>query len=161
MGTHHIDGRGRGPIGAAPVLQKELLHHADIGTTLSIYTHGVSEKKRKASSKEAQALLQVGKWHEFVLSGKRGIGLKFFGLIGGPGEVRTPDPMVANHVLSQLSYRPIVPYNHTGREILIRQAKGVKPSSLHGGRSGRAGFGKANICKLSLRVAAHHQRQKG
>ncbi len=25
---------------------------------------------------------------------------------GGPGEVRTPDPMVANHVLSQLSYRP-------------------------------------------------------
>ena len=28
---------------------------------------------------------------------------------GGPGEVRTPDPMVANHVLSQLSYRPIFP----------------------------------------------------
>ena len=28
------------------------------------------------------------------------------GLVGGPGEVRTPDPMVANHVLSQLSYRP-------------------------------------------------------
>ena len=27
-------------------------------------------------------------------------------LIGGPGEDRTPDPMVANHVLSQLSYRP-------------------------------------------------------
>ena len=45
-------------------------------------------------------------------------------MIGGPGEVRTPDPMVANHVLSQLSYRPIFPYNHTGWEILIRQAKG-------------------------------------
>ena len=29
-------------------------------------------------------------------------------MIGGPGEVRTPDPMVANHVLSQLSYRPVV-----------------------------------------------------
>ena len=28
--------------------------------------------------------------------------------IGGPGEVRTPDPMVANHVLSQLSYRPLL-----------------------------------------------------
>ena len=28
------------------------------------------------------------------------------GLVGGPGEDRTPDPMVANHVLSQLSYRP-------------------------------------------------------
>ena len=27
-------------------------------------------------------------------------------LVGGPGEDRTPDPMVANHVLSQLSYRP-------------------------------------------------------
>jgi hypothetical protein len=25
---------------------------------------------------------------------------------GGPGEVRTPDPLVANQVLSQLSYRP-------------------------------------------------------
>ncbi len=27
---------------------------------------------------------------------------------GGPGEVRTPDPLVANQVLSQLSYRPDV-----------------------------------------------------
>ncbi len=26
--------------------------------------------------------------------------------IGGPGEARTPDPLVANQVLSQLSYRP-------------------------------------------------------
>jgi hypothetical protein len=29
-------------------------------------------------------------------------------LVGGPGEDRTPDPMVANHVLSQLSYRPTI-----------------------------------------------------
>jgi hypothetical protein len=27
-------------------------------------------------------------------------------IFGGPGEVRTPDPLVANQVLSQLSYRP-------------------------------------------------------
>ena len=39
----------------------------------------------------------------------RTFGVKSFGLIGGPGEVRTPDPMVANHVLSQLSYRPMFP----------------------------------------------------
>ena len=26
--------------------------------------------------------------------------------VGGPEGARTPDPMVANHVLSQLSYRP-------------------------------------------------------
>src|SRR5579859_1111479 len=29
-----------------------------------------------------------------------------FEMIGGPGEDRTPDPLVANQVLSQLSYRP-------------------------------------------------------
>jgi hypothetical protein len=27
--------------------------------------------------------------------------------IGGPEGIRTPDPLVANQVLSQLSYRPI------------------------------------------------------
>ena len=43
--------------GTAPVVQKELLRHADIRTTLNIYTHGVSAKKRKASSKVAKALL--------------------------------------------------------------------------------------------------------
>jgi integrase len=43
--------------GTVPVVQKELLRHADIRTTLGIYTHGVSEDKRQASSKVAQALL--------------------------------------------------------------------------------------------------------
>jgi len=43
--------------GTAPVVQKELLRHADIRTTLNIYTHGVSATNRKASSKVAQALL--------------------------------------------------------------------------------------------------------
>jgi integrase len=43
--------------GTIPVVQKELLRHADIRTTLNIYTHGVSVKKRKASSKVAHALL--------------------------------------------------------------------------------------------------------
>ena len=28
-------------------------------------------------------------------------------MAGGPGEARTPDPLVANQVLSQLSYRPV------------------------------------------------------
>ena len=43
--------------GTVPVVQKELLRHADIRTTLGIYTHGVSEDKRQASSRVAQALL--------------------------------------------------------------------------------------------------------
>lgn len=43
--------------GTVPVVQKELLRHADIRTTLGIYTHSVSEDKRQASSKVAQALL--------------------------------------------------------------------------------------------------------
>jgi len=43
--------------GTVPVVQKELLRHADIRTTLGIYTHGMSEDKRQASSKVAQALL--------------------------------------------------------------------------------------------------------
>jgi integrase len=42
--------------GTAPVVQKELLRHADIRTTLDLYTRAVSEDKRSASSKVAQAL---------------------------------------------------------------------------------------------------------
>ena len=41
-----------------------------------------------------------------ALGEKPGVGLEYLKRFGGPGGVRTPDPMVANHVLSQLSYRP-------------------------------------------------------
>jgi len=44
-------------LGTVPIVQKELLRHADIRTTLGIYTHAVSEDKWQASSKVAQALL--------------------------------------------------------------------------------------------------------
>jgi hypothetical protein len=44
-----------------------------------------------------KALLRSGHLHFTTYDGK----------VGGPGGVRTPDPMVANHVLSQLSYRPL------------------------------------------------------
>ena len=43
--------------GTAPVVQKELLRHADIRTTLDIYTRAVSTEKRNAASKVAHALL--------------------------------------------------------------------------------------------------------
>jgi integrase len=44
-------------LGTAPVVQKELLRHADIRTTLDLYTRAVSGEKRKAASKVARALL--------------------------------------------------------------------------------------------------------
>ena len=44
-------------LGTTPVVQKELLRHADIRTTLDIYTRAVSGEKRKAASKVAHALL--------------------------------------------------------------------------------------------------------
>jgi len=43
-------------LGATPAVQKELLRHADIRTTLDIYTHAVSDEKREAASKLAQTL---------------------------------------------------------------------------------------------------------
>jgi hypothetical protein len=42
------------------------------------------------------------------------------GLVGGPGEDRTPDPMVANHVLSQLSYRPTQFNILTGNPLFVK-----------------------------------------
>lgn len=39
--------------------------------------------------------------------------------VGGPGEDRTPDPLVANQVLSQLSYRPATV--HPIRDQQVRQ----------------------------------------
>ncbi|TAM79570.1 MAG: site-specific integrase [Acidobacteria bacterium] len=46
-------------LGATPAVQKELLRHADIRTTLDVYTHAVSEEKREAASKVAHALWKV------------------------------------------------------------------------------------------------------
>ena len=46
-------------LGATPAVQKELLRHADIRTTLDVYTHAVSEEKREAASKVAHALWKM------------------------------------------------------------------------------------------------------
>jgi integrase len=43
-------------LGTAPAVQKELLRHADIQTTLNIYTQAISADKRDAASKVAQRL---------------------------------------------------------------------------------------------------------
>lgn len=47
-------------LGTLPAVQKELLRHANIQTTLNIYTQAVSEEKREAASKVASALLTKG-----------------------------------------------------------------------------------------------------
>ena len=43
-------------LGTKPAVQKELLRHADIQTTLNIYTQAVSAEKRRAASKVVSAL---------------------------------------------------------------------------------------------------------
>jgi len=43
-------------LGTTPAVQKELLRHADIQTTLNIYTQAVSAEKREAASKVVNAL---------------------------------------------------------------------------------------------------------
>jgi integrase len=43
-------------LGTAPVVQEELLRHADIRTTLDIYTRAVSKEKREAVTKVTRAL---------------------------------------------------------------------------------------------------------
>ena len=44
-------------LGTDVKVQQELLRHADVATTLNIYTHAVSEQKREAVSKIARLLL--------------------------------------------------------------------------------------------------------
>ncbi len=51
--------------GTTPAVQKELLRHADIRTTMNIYTHAVSDEKRAAASRVAHTL------YESVLAGQR------------------------------------------------------------------------------------------
>ena len=43
-------------LGTTPAVQKELLRHADIQTTLNIYTQAVTAEKREAVSKVVSAL---------------------------------------------------------------------------------------------------------
>ena len=50
--------------GTTPAVQKELLRHANIQTTMNVYTQAVSEAKREAASKVVHAL------YESVLFGK-------------------------------------------------------------------------------------------
>ena len=45
-------------LGTKPAVQKELLRHADIRTTMNIYTQAVSDDKREAASKVVRALYQ-------------------------------------------------------------------------------------------------------
>jgi integrase len=46
-------------LGAAPAVQKELLRHADIQTTMNIYTQAVTTAKREAASKVVDALWRM------------------------------------------------------------------------------------------------------
>ena len=46
-------------LGTRPAVQKELLRHADIQTTMNIYTQALSSEKREAASKVAGALWKV------------------------------------------------------------------------------------------------------
>lgn len=46
-------------LGAAPAVQKELLRHSDIQTTMNIYTQAVSSDKREAASKVAETLWRM------------------------------------------------------------------------------------------------------
>ena len=46
-------------LGAKPAVQKELLRHADIQTTLNIYTQAISADKREAASRVVTALWRM------------------------------------------------------------------------------------------------------
>ncbi len=46
-------------LGTRPAVQKELLRHADIQTTLNIYTQAISAEKREAASKVVDVLCRM------------------------------------------------------------------------------------------------------
>ena len=46
-------------LGTKPAVQKELVRHADIRTTLNIYTQAISAEKREAASRVASALWKM------------------------------------------------------------------------------------------------------
>ena len=54
-------------LGTTPAVQKELLRHADIQTTLNIYTQAVTSAKREAASKVGQMSYGECNWYEMVL----------------------------------------------------------------------------------------------
>ena len=57
-------------LGADVKVQQELLRHADIATTMNIYTQAVSEQKREAASNVARVLLKPQKQNGAVSSPK-------------------------------------------------------------------------------------------
>jgi integrase len=46
-------------VGTSPTVQKELLRHTEIQTTLNVYTHAMTPDKREAASKVASALWKM------------------------------------------------------------------------------------------------------
>ncbi len=56
MAYRKVSSFSAGSDGAAPAVQKELLRHANIQTTLNIYTQAISDQKREAVDKVARSL---------------------------------------------------------------------------------------------------------
>jgi integrase len=46
-------------LGTTPEVQKELLRHADIGTTLNVYNQAVTAEKREAASRLVKTLWKM------------------------------------------------------------------------------------------------------
>ena len=46
-------------LGTLPAVQKELLRHADIQTTMNVYTQAIPAEKREAASKVASVLWKM------------------------------------------------------------------------------------------------------
>lgn len=63
-------------LGTTPAVQKELVRHADIQTTLNIYTQAISAEKRKAASKVVNALWKKARVVRTGTSRKSPIGAK-------------------------------------------------------------------------------------
>lgn len=64
-------------LGTDVKVQQELLRHADISTTLNVYTQAVSEQKREAAGKVAQLLMQVQAEKEQGLLAPAPVGLNW------------------------------------------------------------------------------------
>ena len=62
------------------------------------------------------------------LSGVRSNQLSYRPIYGGDEEIRTPDPLLARQVLSQLSYTPIIGLN--GLEPSTSRLSGVRSNQL-------------------------------
>ena len=60
-------------LGVDVKVQQELLRHADISTTLNVYTQAVSEQKRSAHSSVVRIVLPVKIGNEIKTTGHRDI----------------------------------------------------------------------------------------